>query len=228
MNTPIPAPCAPVSPLDFPLPTNALTELLAAAGEVLQLAHDGAFDASPGQSSAVCASLDRLEAASQQALSVAAPTREELAYELRHAHKLLSIALNCLPIDRKTAFAREVSISGFDGEGTTRANEREAVLAAMGTATPPRPAVLCDELRLAGKILHIAWRHFDDPTMISFSRSVLAVGLANHLSPQLALHDDAAVLTVANAATPLLLRNMTRMALLLAAQTATEAGRGQP
>lgn len=58
----------------------------------------------------------------------------ELIAELSAAHRIIRIALNTLPPAAKREFLAQVVEAGLDGEGITRANEREALLARCGGA----------------------------------------------------------------------------------------------
>lgn len=62
-------------------------------------------------------------------LFAAAP---ELLAELQHAHRIIRNALNIMTANQKLIWAEMNAADGCDGEGTTRANERLAVLAKAG------------------------------------------------------------------------------------------------
>lgn len=53
----------------------------------------------------------------------------DLIFELRCAHQIIRNALNLMTPEQKAEWARMNARDGVIGEGTTRANEREAVLA---------------------------------------------------------------------------------------------------
>jgi len=53
----------------------------------------------------------------------------DLLAELQHAHQIIANALNIMTIDQKIAWAMKNARDGVDGEVTTRANERAAVIA---------------------------------------------------------------------------------------------------
>ena len=65
---------------------------------------------------------------------VARATVATAVAELEKAHRIIRIALNTLPPDAKRDFFAQVVEAGLDGEGITRANEREALLARCGGA----------------------------------------------------------------------------------------------
>lgn len=52
----------------------------------------------------------------------------ETTSELHKAHKIIFNALQLMSIEQKTAWAKANYQSGVEGEGATRANERERVL----------------------------------------------------------------------------------------------------
>jgi len=56
--------------------------------------------------------------------------------ELCMAHLLLQLALNHLQGDARRQFIEDACALGLDGEGVTRANEREAALARCGVTSP--------------------------------------------------------------------------------------------
>jgi hypothetical protein len=59
-----------------------------------------------------------------------------LIAELAKAHAIIRVALNAIPAgEAKTAFCRDVQAAGLDGDGITRANERELLLARVGVAS---------------------------------------------------------------------------------------------
>lgn len=61
--------------------------------------------------------------------------RQDLLRELGLAHEIISTALNIMTPEQKAKWAERNSQQGIDGEGTTRANERAAVIAlAIGSA----------------------------------------------------------------------------------------------
>jgi hypothetical protein len=53
----------------------------------------------------------------------------ELLAELVYAHRIIANALNIMTPEQKTEWAERNAADGCDGEGTTRANERDAVIA---------------------------------------------------------------------------------------------------
>ena len=53
----------------------------------------------------------------------------ELLAELQHAHKIIRNALAVMTLDQKMIWSEMNARDGCDGEGVTRANEREAVIA---------------------------------------------------------------------------------------------------
>lgn len=55
--------------------------------------------------------------------------RPEILQELRHADKIIKNALSIMTPQQKDEWARINELDGCIGEGTTRANEREAVIA---------------------------------------------------------------------------------------------------
>ena len=57
-----------------------------------------------------------------------ASTVADLADELRKAHGIIAIALNCIEGDTRRTFTDDVRAAGLEGEGVTRANERLAPL----------------------------------------------------------------------------------------------------
>lgn len=57
-----------------------------------------------------------------------APTVADLADELRKAHGIVAIALNCLEGEARRHFIDDVRAAGLEGQGVTRANERRALL----------------------------------------------------------------------------------------------------
>lgn len=59
----------------------------------------------------------------------------ELIDELSKAHQIIRIALNTLPADAKARFFVSIQAADLDGEGITRANERERLLARVGGAS---------------------------------------------------------------------------------------------
>ena len=66
------------------------------------------------------------------------------AEELEKAHAIIAIMRNCLSGDAKREMALRVAVAGLDGEGATRANERERLLlrlavARVGRSTIPVP-----------------------------------------------------------------------------------------
>ena len=69
----------------------------------------------------------------RESLAAIAAVRELIA-ELSAAHRIIRIALNTLPPAAKREFLAQVVEAGLDGEGITRANEREALLARCGGA----------------------------------------------------------------------------------------------
>lgn len=55
-------------------------------------------------------------------------TTAELAEELRKAHGIIRIALNCLDGEARRTFMDDVRAAGLEGEGVTRASERRSLL----------------------------------------------------------------------------------------------------
>ena len=55
-------------------------------------------------------------------------TTAELAEELRKAHGIIRIALNCLDGEARRIFMDAVRAAGLEGDGVTRANERRVLL----------------------------------------------------------------------------------------------------
>ncbi len=84
-----------------------------------------------------CLDLDLATAMRERAreFDAACDTVAELVAELGKAHRIIRIALNTLPPDAKRDFFAQVVEAGLDGEGITRANEREALLARCGGAS---------------------------------------------------------------------------------------------
>lgn len=64
--------------------------------------------------------------------ALAASTVADLANELRKAHGIIGIALNCLEGEARRHFVDDVRAAGLEGEGVTRANERRALLERVG------------------------------------------------------------------------------------------------
>lgn len=58
-----------------------------------------------------------------------AKINQELLDELRAAHQIIRNALQIMTTPQKMAWARANARDGVEGEGATRANEREAVIA---------------------------------------------------------------------------------------------------
>ena len=58
-----------------------------------------------------------------------AKINQELLDELRAAHRIIRNALQIMTTPQKMEWARANARAGVEGEGTTRANEREAVIA---------------------------------------------------------------------------------------------------
>jgi len=62
--------------------------------------------------------------------------QRELLHELQLAHRIILNALAVMTPEQKSEWAARNILSGNDSEGTTRAHEREAVIAkALGSAT---------------------------------------------------------------------------------------------
>lgn len=80
------------------------------------------------------APVDAMEWLRQCAPDEVLETVVELTAELKKAHRIIGIALNTLPPGAKDEFFARVVAAGLDGEGITRANEREALLARWGGA----------------------------------------------------------------------------------------------
>ena len=59
----------------------------------------------------------------------------ELLRELQAAHQIIRNALAVMTVEQKEEWGRLNERDGVDGEGVTRANEREAVIAKAGGAT---------------------------------------------------------------------------------------------
>jgi len=70
------------------------------------------------------------QAAIRQA--VAANTQSELVRELQAAHLIIRNMLGLLSVSQKTVLAQRNARDDVDGEGTTRAHEREAVIRRAG------------------------------------------------------------------------------------------------
>lgn len=62
------------------------------------------------------------------------------AEELEKAHAIISIMLNCLSGDAKQEMSVRVTAAGLDGEGVTRARERDQLLARVATQRVGRSA----------------------------------------------------------------------------------------
>lgn len=59
----------------------------------------------------------------------------DLLRELCAAHQIIRNALAVMTVEQKAEWGRLNERDGVDGEGITRANEREAVIAKAGGAT---------------------------------------------------------------------------------------------
>lgn len=59
----------------------------------------------------------------------------DLLRELQAAHQIIRNALAVMTVEQKAEWGRLNERDGVDGEGITRANEREAVIAKAGGAT---------------------------------------------------------------------------------------------
>lgn len=70
------------------------------------------------------------QAAVRQA--IAANTQAELVRELRAAHVIIRNMLGLLSVNQTFVLAERNARDGVDGEGITRANEREAVIRRAG------------------------------------------------------------------------------------------------
>lgn len=57
------------------------------------------------------------------------PTYTELLAELKAAHTIIRNALNIMVTEQKMAWGKANAHDDVDGEGVTRANEREAIFA---------------------------------------------------------------------------------------------------
>jgi len=75
---------------------------------------------------ALAAGLDKPRAYSNARLIAAAP---DLLSELEKAHRIIGNALQVMSFGQKHEWAKLNAQDGVDGEGTTRANEREAAIA---------------------------------------------------------------------------------------------------
>lgn len=75
----------------------------------------------------------RRATSSQEA--AAQPASPELLRELQAAHQIIRNALAVMTVEQKEEWGRLNERDGVDGEGVTRANEREAVIAKAGGAT---------------------------------------------------------------------------------------------
>jgi hypothetical protein len=63
---------------------------------------------------------------------LAASTVTDLTDELRKAHLIIGLALNCIEGEARRHFIDDVRAAGLEGEGVTRANERRALLERVG------------------------------------------------------------------------------------------------
>lgn len=63
---------------------------------------------------------------------------DALADELEKAHGIIRIMLNCLAGDAKRDMVYRIIAAGLDGEGVTRANEREQLLAQVAIVRSAR------------------------------------------------------------------------------------------
>ncbi|QEZ47214.1 hypothetical protein [Cupriavidus oxalaticus] len=72
------------------------------------------------------------QAATRQA--VLDNSRAEMLRELQAAHRIIRNMLGLLSVNQKAVLAARNARDGVDGEGTTRANEREAVIKRAGGA----------------------------------------------------------------------------------------------
>jgi hypothetical protein len=57
-----------------------------------------------------------------------ATTNEDLVTELEFAHQIIRNALHVMSTEQKAEWGRRNAYSNCDGEGVTRAHEREAVI----------------------------------------------------------------------------------------------------
>lgn len=73
-------------------------------------------------------------AAVADALSNRWNMQRELVAELSKAHQIISVMLTAMTVRQKFQLGAELETRELSGEGTTRANEREAVLARAGAA----------------------------------------------------------------------------------------------
>lgn len=73
----------------------------------------------------------RSEVDANARLIAAAP---ELLAELRSAHQVIRHALAVMTVEQKAEWGRKNAAAGVEGEGITRANEREAVITKAGGA----------------------------------------------------------------------------------------------
>lgn len=71
----------------------------------------------------------------QEANAILMAASPDLLRELRAAHQIIRNALAVMTVEQKKEWGRLNERDGVDGEGITRANEREAVIAKAGGAT---------------------------------------------------------------------------------------------
>lgn len=64
----------------------------------------------------------------QARAAIQAAIHQDVLEELRYAHKIIMAALSVMDVKTKSQFAIATANAGVDGEGTTRANERLAVI----------------------------------------------------------------------------------------------------
>ena len=69
-------------------------------------------------------------------------TNTDLLHELEAAHRIIRNALNLMTPAQKRRWGDKNAADGVDGEGITRANEREKVLAAAKRPSRPIKAPL--------------------------------------------------------------------------------------
>ncbi|GAA5785090.1 hypothetical protein [Chitiniphilus shinanonensis] len=64
-------------------------------------------------------------------LAISQAQIQNLAAELQRAHRIISNALNIMTLEQKLRWGERNIADGVDGEGITRAHEREELLIAM-------------------------------------------------------------------------------------------------
>lgn len=68
------------------------------------------------------------------------PLERQLLAELKAAHRLLAMALDCMTPASQAAFAQRSELSGLGTEGATRHHERAAVIARAESRVERRDA----------------------------------------------------------------------------------------